>query len=115
LRRILTEWVSGTSKPVLLALIPLESSIDGLSDPSNYQKRFREFAADTGCRVHDLLSDLRALPKNERLTLWSYKSGHLSAIGHRAIARVLGPVIRRTLEETLSKEPQVLETAAALP
>ena len=115
LRKILTEWVSGTSKPVLLALIPLESAINGLSDPSNYQKRFREFAADTGCRVHDLLPDLKALPKNERLNLWSYKSGHLSAVGHRAIARVLGPVIQRTLEETLPKEPQVLETAAALP
>jgi carbamoyltransferase len=111
----LAEWVSGTSKPVLVILIPLESAINGLSDPSNYQKRFRELAADTGCRVHDLLPDLTALPKNERLNLWSYKSGHLSALGHRAIARLLAPVIRRTLEETVPTGPEVLETAAASP
>ena len=115
LRKILAEWVSCTSKPVLLVQIPLESAISGLSDPSNYQMRFRELAADTGCRVYDLLPGLRALPKNERLTLWSYKSGHLSAFGHRAIARLLAPVIRRTLEEVLSTESEVLAATAASP
>lgn len=97
LRRILTEWAAQSGKPILLMLIPLESAIAGLSDPSNYQARFRELALETGCHVYDLLPDLKALPSEERLALWSYKSGHLSAQGHRAIARLMAPVIERLL------------------
>jgi len=115
LRKILVEWTSQSSKPVLLALIPLESAIDGLSDPRNYQKRFSELAAETGCLVHDLLPDLKALSKDERRSLWSYKSGHLSTLGHRVIAHLMAPVIRHILTDTSSAESGIEGRAAASP
>jgi hypothetical protein len=73
----------------------LESAIDGLSDPGNYQRRFRELSEESGCHVHDLLPDLLKLPHEERVKLWSYSSGHLSAFGHQVIARLMTPLVER--------------------
>ena len=56
---ILQTWIGRLSRPVILMPIPLYQFIEGTSDPSAYQERFRELAAATGCVLHDPLPDLQ--------------------------------------------------------
>ena len=81
LRKILATWIAESPVPVLVVPLPHDSSLSGLSDPSNYQARFRELARDTGCRIFDPLPALMTLDEAARAALWSADYGHLSAQG----------------------------------
>jgi hypothetical protein len=102
LREIMRTWIESADSPVLLVLLPLDSALKGLSDPSQYQARFRELCEETGCRLYDPLPELLKLPLRDRQLLWSDAYGHLSDQGHAAVARLLTPV----LESFMSKAPE---------
>jgi len=95
LRAILKTWIAESRTPVLLVPLPHDSSLAGLSDPANYQARFREIADETSCYLYDPLPALLQLSLVERQALWSDSYGHLSVHGHAAIARLLVPVLER--------------------
>jgi carbamoyltransferase len=71
--------------------------VEGESDPTNYQARFRELAADTGCCLHDPLADLWQYPLEERRTFRFKGDSHLSFAGHQALAASLAPAIQRII------------------
>ena len=93
MRAILETWISQSAAPVLLVTLPHDSGLSGLSDPSAYQQRFQELAADTGCLLFDPLPAMRQLSAAARRELWSDAYGHLSAQGHATVARLMKPVI----------------------
>jgi lysophospholipase L1-like esterase len=97
LRALLTTWIEESRTPVLLVTIPHHTVVAGTSDPSNYQKRFRELAAETGCDLYDPLSDLLEFGADAQGELWSSSFGHLTVDGHQAMASALEPVFRRYL------------------
>ena len=83
---------------MLLFPIPNWTFIEGTSDPSGYQARFREVANATGCFLHDPLPDLWRHDLEERRTFCSRHDAHLSAAGHRAMARSLAPIIEALIQ-----------------
>lgn len=99
LRRILETWIRGSRTPVLLVLIPMWVFIEGSSDPTGYQARFRELASDTGCCLHDPLPDLWRYSAEERRSFRFRRDMHLSPLGHQALARSLAPVVARMRSE----------------
>jgi lysophospholipase L1-like esterase len=99
MRAILEEWIRRSHAPVILMPIPLFPFIEGSSDPTSYQARFREVAAATGCWLHDPLSDLQKYPPAERRTFRFERDVHLTPIGHAALAASLAPVVERIIRE----------------
>lgn len=97
MRRILERFVELSKAPVLVVLIPHYFFLSQGSDPSDYQARFREFAAATGCHVYDPLPDLLQGSAEERSALWSDADGHLSASGHQTLARLLAPQLQQLM------------------
>ncbi len=97
LRKILETWIRMSRTPVLLVLIPMWPFIDGWSDPTAYQARFRELAADTGCHLHDPLPDLWNYSAEERREFRLNVDTHLTFKGHQALARSLAPVVGRIM------------------
>jgi hypothetical protein len=95
LRKILETWIRGSRTPVLLVPIPMWMFIDEQCDPTSYQARFRELAADTGCTLHDPLPDLWSYAPEERRTFRFKNDTHFSPKGHDALARALAPVVER--------------------
>jgi hypothetical protein len=95
---ILKKWISNHDKPIILMPIPLYQYVEGHSDPSFYQDRFQELAESTGCILHDPLPDLVKYTKLERRSFRHEKDVHLTVKGHKAIAKSLIPIIKRTLK-----------------
>lgn len=95
LRRILETWIGGSRAPVLLVPVPMWPFIEGSSNPADYQARFRELAADSGCHFHDPLPDLQTHSPQARRAFRFHRDTHLSRRGHQAVAESLAPVIRR--------------------
>jgi hypothetical protein len=93
LRAIIASWVAASRAPMLVMPIPLRVFVDGASDPSAYQARFRELARSTGCLSYDPLSELAGLPPRDRATLWD-ESGHLSRHGHEVLANRMASSLR---------------------
>jgi hypothetical protein len=98
MRAILEEWIRGSSVPVILMPIPLFPFVEGSSDPSQYQARFRELAAATGCTLHDPLPDLQKFSPAERRSFRFEKDVHLTPAGHAALADSLAPVVARVMQ-----------------
>jgi hypothetical protein len=93
LRKILEKWIRQSPAPVLLAPIPMWTDIEGSSDPTGFQARFRELAADTKCHAYDVLPNLLSHSAEERRNFRFKRDMHLSAQGHQAMARAFAPVI----------------------
>ena len=100
LRKMLETWIRRSKAPVLLVLVPMWPFIDGWSDPTAYQERFRELVADTGCYLHDPLPDLWRYSAEERREFRLKVDTHLTFKGHKALAISLAPVIERIIRTT---------------
>jgi GDSL-like Lipase/Acylhydrolase family len=100
LRAILSEWIAVSRAPVLLVPLPIFCFTEDSADPSAYQARFRELAADTGARVHDPLPDLRRHSPSERRGFRFREDSHFTATGHQAVADSLATPIRSMLART---------------
>ena len=97
MRAILEEWIRASRAPVLLMPIPLFPFIEGSSDPTQYQARFHELAAATGCALHDPLPDLHKYSHAERRSFRFERDVHLTAAGHAALADSLAPVVENII------------------
>jgi carbamoyltransferase len=97
MRKILQEWIGESRVPTILMPLPLFPFVEGSSDPSCYQARFRELAALTDCVLHDPLPDLQRYSLNERRAFRFERDVHLTATGHTALAASLKPVVEKAL------------------
>src|SRR5262249_53288934 len=97
LAAILKRWIGEHAGPVLLVPLPLYQYVEETADAAAYRQRFRELAADAGCRLHDPLPDLLAYPAAERRGFRFGKDIHLSRAGHQAVARSLVPAVEAAL------------------
>jgi carbamoyltransferase len=104
LRAILAQWIGALDKPVLLVPLPLPQHIDQSCDASGYQERFRELAAELGCRLHDPLPGLLRIEQGARRALRWEKDIHFTPAGHDALARSLEPVITQMLGQAATRE-----------
>ena len=98
MKAILEKWINESRCPVILVPIPLFPYIEGTSDPSFYQARFRELSDSTRCVLHDPLPDLLKYSGNMRRVFRFQRDAHLSPRGHIALAKSLTPAVRRILE-----------------
>jgi carbamoyltransferase len=104
MRAIIEAWMGASRVPVILMPVPLFPFVEGSSDPTNYQARFREVARATGCTLHDPLPDLRNYSPAERRRFRFERDVHLTTAGHAAIAASLAPVVARLIGvEQISK------------
>jgi hypothetical protein len=99
MRAILERWIGESPAPVILVPIPLFPFIEGSSDPTQYQSRFREVAEATGCTLHDPLPDLQKYPPAERRTFRFERDVHLTSTGHAALAASLAPTVEKIIRE----------------
>lgn len=104
MRKILEEWIGRSPVPVMLMPIPLFPFVEGTSDPTAYQARFRELSAVTGCILHDPLSDLQAYSPADRRSFRFEKDVHLTPAGHAALAASLAPVVEKLLRRSNEEE-----------
>ena len=100
MRAILEQWIKESPAPVVLMPIPLFPFVEGTSDPSSYQTRFRELATATGCVLHDPLADLQSYSAAERRRFRFEKDVHLTPAGHAALAASLAPVVEKLVHES---------------
>lgn len=98
MRAILRKWIGEHKGPVLLMPLPLYQFVERTSDPTCYQRRFAELAAETGCRVHDPLPDLWRYAAAERRAFRFEHDVHPTPAGHAAIAASLAPVVQSMLD-----------------
>jgi carbamoyltransferase len=104
MRRILEQWIGRSPVPVVLMPIPLFPFVEGTSDPTAYQARFRELAAATGCLLHDPLSDLQSYAPAERRSFRFEKDVHLTPVGHAALAASLAPIVQEVFQQSGEQE-----------
>lgn len=104
LRAILMAWIARSSVPLVILLLPHETALTGVSDPTNYQQRFAELSRDAGCEVVDVLPRL-ASNDTQPSRFWSASSGHLSEAGHEAIADLLVPLVRARMPRPPERAP----------
>ncbi|PYR60023.1 MAG: hypothetical protein DMF91_13270 [Acidobacteria bacterium] len=100
LAAILREWIDSSDVPVVLVPLPYHAYVEGRSDPSSYQARFRELADVTACTLHDPLPDLLRHPIRQRRRFRFRVDPHPTAAGHRAIASSLAPVVTAVLRRS---------------
>ena len=112
LRRILESWIRASQAPVLLFLVPMWPFIEESSDPTSYQARYRELAADTGCCLHDPLPDLWSYPSEERRSFRFKIDTHLTPKGHKAMADSLATAVKAIMQR-YSAEKSALSQASA--
>jgi lysophospholipase L1-like esterase len=100
MRAILEVWIKSSPVPVILMPIPLFPFVEGTSDPSAYQARFREAAEAARCLLHDPLPDFQKYSAAERRAFRFERDVHLTAAGHAALADSLMPVIERVIKDS---------------
>jgi carbamoyltransferase len=112
MRAILSQWIRGQGKPVLLMPLPLPQHLDQTCDAAPYRARFTELAGELGCHLHDPLPDLLAVPPAERRKLRWEKDIHFTPAGHEALASSLAPAMARMLDQApLPAKAHTLATA----
>ncbi len=94
---ILSAWVRGHSKPVVIMPLPLYQHVEGTSSAAAYQRRFAELGTKLGCAVHDPLPDLRQYSPLDRRQFRFPIDVHPTREGHAAIARSLAPTLAALL------------------
>ena len=86
---------------MVIMLMPLREHVLETASPRNYQRRFRELAADRGLVVHDTLPDVLELSHEDRLQLY-FRDGHPTSAYHSLLAESLAPALKTRLAEKAS-------------
>jgi hypothetical protein len=97
MRAIIQRWIRDHDKPVVVMPIPLFHHVAGISDPSSYQARLREAAEGAGGRYLDPLDGMSRDSIRECRALF-FDDGHLTRLGHRALAQSIAPELRALVE-----------------
>lgn len=100
MRALIQEWIRGHPRPVVLFPIPLHHHVYGLASPRSYQTRLREAATEAGGEFVDPLAGLQAFPAADQRRMFFPHDTHLTRFGHEAIAKVLAPMLARTLQSS---------------
>ena len=98
---ILGQWADESPVPMVIMLMPLREHVLETASPRNYQRRFRELAADRGLVVHDTLPDVLELSHEDRLQLY-FRDGHPTSAYHSLLAESLAPALKTSLAEKAS-------------
>ncbi|MBX7165042.1 MAG: SGNH/GDSL hydrolase family protein [Pirellulales bacterium] len=99
LSKIVSNWAGESRAPVLIVLLPMWPFTEESSDPTPYQARYRELAAQIGCYLHDPLPDLWKYTPEERRAFRFKVDSHYTPAGHKAIAASIAPTIERIMAE----------------
>jgi GDSL-like Lipase/Acylhydrolase family len=105
MKALLLAWREASRSPLLIVPLPLYQHVEQSADPSAYQQRFREFAAETGLAVHDVLPDLQRYSPKERRQFRFATDVHLTPLGHHAVAHSLAPAVKSLLQRTNEERP----------
>src|SRR5688572_20499800 len=97
LRAILARWIAEASVPVVVVPLPLYHYVEDIADPSAYRARFTELARASGAQLHDPLSDLMALPPEQRRALRFERDVHPTPFAHEQLARSIAARIQPLL------------------
>ena len=99
MRAILKQWIKDSMVPVVICPVPVYRHVEETTDPSGYQARFGELAAETGAIVHDPLPDFWQLPIAERRS-FRYKTDiHPGARFHHVLAQSLARAVQPLVEK----------------
>jgi carbamoyltransferase len=99
MRAIIRQWVTGHDKKVMLVPIPLYHYVAGRSSAETYQKRLREAVTSAGGYFADPLQGLAMHSEEQRRDFFYHKSdGHLTKLGHEAMAECLAPAVEELLD-----------------
>jgi GDSL-like lipase/acylhydrolase family protein len=98
MQALLLAWQEASRSPLLIVPLPLYQHVEGSADAGAYQKRFREFSAETSITVHDVLPDLQRYSLKERRQFRFPTDVHLTPLGHRAVANSLVPAVKSLLQ-----------------
>jgi hypothetical protein len=93
MRAILLRWTMESAAPVLIVPLPLYHYVEGMSDPTPYQTRFRELAGAANAYLHDPLPDLRALLPDQQRKLRFERDVHPTPFAHDMLARSLASAV----------------------
>lgn len=99
MKAVLLEWIRQIPQPVLLVPFPIFQYVEETADATASVARFREVAEEAGCRMHDLLPDLRRYTPQERRAFRFPTDIHPTESGHAAVARSIAPVLQGLLPD----------------
>jgi hypothetical protein len=100
MRALIGQWIRGHGKPVVLLPIPLHHHVYGLANPKPYQNRLREATESAGGSFIDPLVALQDRSPDQRKALYFPVDGHLTPVGHEALASALAPLLSPHLSIT---------------
>lgn len=97
MKAIIQEWCREIKGKVVIFPIPLYQFIEETSSPQGYAARFKELQSPPKVCVHDPLPQLLRYPKGTRRDFRFKSDVHPTPSFHRALAKILAPVIRDLL------------------
>jgi lysophospholipase L1-like esterase len=100
MKAVLQRWIGESPTPVIILPIPYYPFLEGASDPSHYQARFRELASESKCLLHDPLPDFMQYSDEVRRGFRFPIDFHMSAAGHSVLANSLARTVRACLRTT---------------
>ena len=101
MKKILENWIKIIPSKTILIPLPMYQYIEEISNPSDYQKRFRELADETGCILHDPLNDYKKYSRLERREFRFKNDIHPSPRGHEALADSIIPTLEKILKNKI--------------
>ncbi len=99
MKRILLQWISEATVPVVICPIPLYQHIEQTASAAPYQARFHELHDPPRVTVHDPLPAFHRGSRTERCRLRFNHDPHLTPAGHRVLAASLAACIRSFVHE----------------
>jgi carbamoyltransferase len=98
MQAVIREWTIANPEPTMLIPVPLYHYVAELSDPTNYETRFREAVMAAGGLFCNPLTGLQAYSQEEQRSFFYDKDGHLTNAGHEAFAKCIVRKIEQVLD-----------------
>ncbi|NIR28428.1 MAG: hypothetical protein GWN84_03705 [Gammaproteobacteria bacterium] len=101
---ILEQWITESTRPVLVMPIPMYHYVMQLADPSQYQQRFRATTVAAGGRFFDPLPAWMQVKASERRRFF-YRDGHLTPDGNKALATAMKGTVKELVSASERRSP----------
>ncbi|MBI4514606.1 MAG: SGNH/GDSL hydrolase family protein [Deltaproteobacteria bacterium] len=105
MKRILAQWITEATVPVVICPIPLSQHIDETASAASYRARFGELHGPPLVTVHDPLPAFHHFSRSERSQLRFRQDPHFTAAGHRVLAESLGAVVHSFIGQEIQCRP----------